>query len=200
MSGKPFSKKIKLPPRQGGEVVRDIISTKETPIVSKKEEKSSEKKFIGITPSAEIIAQKKGKNIEGELRKPLSEKGFTASLSASKGAVGGSGSYDTDQKILSLKGDYQTKKGGSISFTKDGKYYSASYVSPKGKYISVDSGKNINIDVPGKKRGGIGISASPQSVSGRYETKKGNIFSAKYDKDKKSFGVGASVKIKKKNK
>lgn len=59
--------------------------------------------------------------------------------------------------------------------------------------------KNVNLNLPENKSvGEPSAIISPDYMYGSYKTKKGNEFFADYDKNLKSFSVGARLNMKKK--
>ena len=61
--------------------------------------------------------------------------------------------------------------------------------------------KGVDVNLPKMENvGSTFVSVAPGYVSGSYTNKKGNTFSADYDKFNKSFSVGAKINLRKKNK
>ena len=158
----------------------------------------NKKTSLRISPRAEVSAGIGFRSGSASITKPLASKGYFADVDIStKKGINVGGSYDTERKSLGLRGSYSTPKGGNVSASKEGKYYSASYTSPKGLNVSADSEKNINIDVPVKKRS-VGASFSPSILSVRYATKKGVPIEASYEKEGKKFNIGTRISLNRK--
>jgi hypothetical protein len=70
-----------------------------------------------------------------------------------------------------------------------------------GKIKNGGGDKGVDVNLPKMTNSGSTlVSVAPGFVSGSYTNKKGNTFSADYDKFNKSFSIGAKINLRKKNK
>jgi hypothetical protein len=199
MSTQPVKKKIKLQVKKGDRIP---FSEKYEKKEIKFKEPEIKKRDVSISPQAEIVynkylgGDKGGVNISASKSIPTGRS--SVDVSGSYKGVGGSARYSPSDKTLDASARVQNKKGAEFGASKYGNRYSASYTSPSGKSISIGSDKDINVSSPTKKGGFVSASFSPRGASGSLTTKKGNTFNVDYNKENKSFSVGARLNIKKK--
>lgn len=198
MSTNPVKKKIRIVYNKSEEAPSSSVPEKKE---IKFREPEQKERAISISPQAELMYRKlfgkEGKGVGISARKSLASKESQFGLSGEYKGASGSVSYSPSDKRIDFSADVPTKRGGLVSARKEEDYYSTSYTSPKGKSISLSSDKELRVSSPIKKGGEISASISPREASAYLTTKRGNIFSAGYNKEDKSAKFGATIPIKK---